>query len=92
MAQPEATFRCGRCHASVWVNEIDRGDGGTGTVRNVSFQKRYKDSNDEWKSSSSLNVNEIPKAILALQKAYEHIMLGNNQNRTEDFENPNAFE
>ena len=89
---PEVSIKCGACRASVFVKEIDRGGGVTGTVKNVSFQKRYLDANDKWQSTNSLNVNDIPKAILALQKAYEHIMLGNAQNKTEDVENPNAFE
>jgi hypothetical protein len=44
-------------------------------VKKVSFQKRYKDSDGEWKNTYSLDVNDIPKAILALSKAYEYIVL-----------------
>ena len=29
------------------------------------------DKNDKWQSTSSLDVNDVPKAILVLSKAYE---------------------
>ncbi len=72
MAQPEITFRNGACSASVFVNEYTRGDE-TFAVRNVSFQRRYRDKSGDWKTSSSLGVNDIPKAVLVLNKAYEHL-------------------
>ena len=43
----------------------------------MSFQKRYKDPDGEWKTTHNLDINEIPKAILALSKAYEYLVLGN---------------
>jgi hypothetical protein len=40
------------------------------------IQKRYKDSAGEWKSTYSLDKNEIPKMMLALSKAYEYLIMG----------------
>ncbi|MDY6988925.1 MAG: hypothetical protein SWQ30_12815 [Thermodesulfobacteriota bacterium] len=74
MAKPEKRFRCGGCEAAVFENEIARG-GQTIRLKKVSFQKRYKDSDGEWKSTTSLDQNDIPKAILALSKAYEYLVL-----------------
>ena len=71
MARPEKRFKCGGCEAAIFENEIGKGV----KVKKVSFQKRYKSSDDEWKTTYSLDVNDIPKAILALSKAYEHIVL-----------------
>ncbi len=71
MAKPEKRYRCGGCETAIFENEIGKGV----TVKKVSFQKRYKNSEGEWKSTYSLDVNDIPKAILALSKAYEHIVL-----------------
>jgi hypothetical protein len=76
MARPEKRFRCGGCEAAVFENEIAKG-GNTIRVKKVSFQKRYKNSEGEWKSTYSLDINEIPKAILALSKAYEYLVVGN---------------
>ena len=70
MPKPEAFFRYGPCSAAVFSNEYERGNG-TVRFRTVSFQRRYQDRDGEWKSTSSLGVNDIPKAILALEAAYE---------------------
>jgi len=75
MAKPEKRFRCGGCEAAIFENEIERA-GKTVKVKKVAFQKRYRNADGEWKSTSSLDVNDIPKAILALRKAYEHLVLG----------------
>ena len=68
MAKPEISFKCGSCDAAVFENEIVTG-GKTIKIKKVSFQKRYKNSDGEWKTTHSLDVNDIPKAILALSKA-----------------------
>ena len=75
MAKPEKRFRCGSCEAAVFENERDV-NGKKMTFKKVSFQKRYKDSDGEWKSTQSLDINDIPKALLALSKAYEYLVLG----------------
>ena len=80
MAKPEKRFRCGGCEAAIFENEIVR-NGKTIKIKKVSFQKRYKDGDGEWKSTSSLDQNDIPKAMLVLSKAYEYIgMAGPEEN------------
>jgi hypothetical protein len=74
MAQPEKRFKAGSCEAAVFENEIVR-DGQTVLVKKVAIQKRYKDKDDEWKSTHSLDQNDIPKMMLALSKAYEYLTL-----------------
>ena len=74
MGKPEISFKCGSCDAAVFENEITTG-GKTIIIKKVTFQKRYKNSDGEWKTTYSLDVNDIPKAILALSKAYEYIVL-----------------
>ena len=72
MSQPEITFRHGACSASVFANEYVRGEE-TFTVRTVAFQRRYRDKDGQWQSTSSLGVNDIPKAVLVLQKTFEYL-------------------
>jgi hypothetical protein len=72
MAKPEKSFKCGGCEAAVFENEIAKG-GTKIPIKKVSFQKRYKNVDGEWKSTGSLDVNEIPKAILVLTKAYDYV-------------------
>ena len=68
MTKPEKTFRIGYCSASVFVNEAS----GDRTFRSVSLQRRYKDG-DEWKSSSSFSLADLPHAIAVLQMALNHL-------------------
>ena len=68
---PEKTFRIGSVSASVFVNEV-QGDGGKRQIRNVNLQRRYKDG-DEWKSTSSFGISDLPLAIRALQLAQTHV-------------------
>ena len=70
-------YRSGGCEAAIFENETTIGANPV-KVKKVSFQKRYMTADGEWKSTHSLNVNEIPKAILVLSKAYEYLILGNN--------------
>ena len=34
---------------------------------------RYRDRNGRWRSTSAMTLREIPKAILALQKAFDYL-------------------
>ncbi len=70
---PEKQFRIGSVSASVFANTVD-GDAGRKTrkIRNVNLQRRYKDG-DDWKSSSSFGLADIPHAIRVLQLAQHHV-------------------
>lgn len=70
--QPEHVVKIGAISASVFPNEMQR-DGKPATVRNVKLQRRYKDQQGTWKSSSSFTLNELPLAIAVLQRAIEYV-------------------
>ena len=74
MAQPEKRFKCGACEAAIFENEIKR-NGKAVKLKKVAIQKRYKNADEEWKSTHSLDKNDIPKMILALSKAYEYLTM-----------------
>jgi hypothetical protein len=74
MVKPEKSYRYGAINVAVFENEVISG-GKTIKLKKVSFQKRYKDSDGEWKNTNSLDVNDIPKAILALSRVYESLVL-----------------
>ena len=83
MAQPVAKFKAGGAISSaVWQNEITV-NGKQVTMLKASVQRRYKDK-DGWKSSGSFSRNEIPLAIYCLQKAFEHIIEGQNDSVEEE--------
>ncbi|HYD03009.1 MAG TPA: hypothetical protein VEC16_01805 [Alphaproteobacteria bacterium] len=77
---PETKFRAGAIAATIWSNEATGKDGKKVVYHSVSFERNYKDKNDQWQSTSSLRTQDIPKAILVLSKAYEHLALNAEDN------------
>lgn len=73
--KPEKVFKVGAVRASVFNNTIQR-DGKDVVLSKVVLEVRYKDKAGEWKGTNSLSLNEMPKAILALQMAYEWLTTG----------------
>ena len=73
MSKPEKVFKMGAVRASVFLNMIER-DGRQVPLRKVVLEVRYRDKQGEWKGSNSFSTNEIPKAITALQQAYEYLL------------------
>ena len=74
MAQPEKKFKVGACSASVFVNQANTKNGNVVT-KSVSLQRTYKDKDGNWQHASSFREHDIPKAMLALQHAYEYLVL-----------------
>ncbi len=71
---PEKRFRAGAISATVWNNETVK-DGKVFTYSTISFTRNYQDAKGEWNTTNSLRVNDLPKARLVLDKAYEYLML-----------------
>ena len=72
--KPAKKFRAGAVSATVWDKAINK-DGQERRMSNVSFQKVYKDKDGSWKTTSSLDLRDIPNAIMVLGKAYEFVAL-----------------
>jgi len=70
---PEKRFPIGNCSASVFVNKTVK-DGTEIEIKSVTLQKCYKDKDGQWQNSTSFGRNDLPKIILAAQKAYEYLM------------------
>ena len=73
MSKPEIVFKAGAVRASLFRNVIEKA-GKQIPLPKVILEVRYRDKTGEWKGTNSLSLNEIPKAILALQKAYDYLM------------------
>lgn len=73
--QPEKKIRSGAISATIWNNEQDTPNGKV-AYKTVSFERSYKDKNGQWQATSKLRSSDIPRAVLVLNKAYEHISLG----------------
>lgn len=68
--QPIERIRAGSVSCGIWSNPVTV-DGKQRTILKASISRRYRDSNNEWRSSQSLSRNEIPLAIYCLQTAFE---------------------
>ncbi len=70
--KPERVIRIGAISGSVFVNEIET-EGGKKSIRAVKFERRYKDSEGEWKSTTSFTLADLPTAIAVLGRALEYV-------------------
>ena len=73
MSKPETVFKVGAVRASVFRNTIEK-NGQFIPLPKVAIEVRYKDKTGQWNGTNSLSLNDLPKAILALQKAFEYLM------------------
>lgn len=73
--QPEKKFRAGAISATIWLNSGQNPKTGEPTQwRTITLERVYKDREGQWKNTSSMRINDIPRATLVLNKAYEYIL------------------
>ena len=73
---PEKRFSTGAINVSIWKNNgTSKQTGEVVEYNTVKLDRRYKDKEGNWQSTSSLRLNDLPKAALVLSKAYEHLVL-----------------
>ena len=65
---PEQKVSIGSIVVSIWAN-VHNGR----TWRSATIDRRYKDG-DEWKSSSSFSVADLPVVIKALEIAFDRLV------------------
>lgn len=73
MSKPEKVFKIGAVRAAIFQNTTMQ-NGKPIFFPKVILEVRYKDKMGNWKGTNSLSLNDLPKAILALQKAYDCLM------------------
>ncbi len=80
--KPEKVFMAGPIQASIFMNErMVKGVGKD--IPSIAFQKRYQE-NGEWKSTTSLNTNDLPRAALVLYQAYSYLVSRKKVNEDQD--------
>ena len=72
---PEKKISTGLVNATIWLNQYKDEQDQPVSFRSVSFERRYVDKKGTWKSTNSLRINDLPRASLVLNKAYEFILL-----------------
>jgi hypothetical protein len=75
--QPMHTFRAGAVSCAVWQNEIQR-NGESQKICKANIERRYRDKDGRWQSSTSFARNDIPLAIHCLQQAFEAMIEDDN--------------
>jgi hypothetical protein len=76
---PEKRFSTGAVSATIWKNSgVSKKSGEAVEFNTITLQRRYMDKDGSWKSTSNLRINDLPKASLVLEKAYEHLVLKDN--------------
>ncbi len=72
---PEKKFRAGAISATVWLNHGHKPNGEESEYKTISIERSYTDKEGKWQSTNSMRVNDLPKAMVVLQKAYEQLIL-----------------
>ena len=67
---PDKKFKAGPVTATVWKGVSPKGS----VYYNVQIGRSYKDKDNNWKNTSSMRENDVPKALVLLQKAYEYVI------------------
>jgi hypothetical protein len=70
--KPEKVFQHGAVKVAIFANDREK-DGRYFTVKSVSFQKLYRDKDGVLKTTANLDVDDLPKAVVVLQKAYDYL-------------------
>ncbi len=73
-AKPEKNIRVGPVRAAIWKQNNQTRDGQAFESVKVVLERSYKDRYGQWQNTNRYDLNDIPKAILALEKAYEYIL------------------
>ena len=70
---PAAKVRVGLITASIWENKTEKG-----IFHNVTFERRYRDAEGNWKSSHSYNAEDLLSLAKAADLAYTKIVEARN--------------
>jgi len=84
--QPEKRFSTGAISATVWKNQGQSKTGSSVEFNTITLQRRYQDKDGKWQSTNNMRVNDLPKASLVLQKAYEFLVLRDNNSSSDIIE------
>ena len=66
MTKPLKSFAAGGVRAAIWENEIQV-NGSAKTMLKATIERRYRDKDGSWKSTTSFSRNEIPLAVYCLE-------------------------
>ena len=71
----EKRITSGAVSATIWQNELKLKTGESAVFKTITLQRSYKDKDNKWQHTSSMRLNDLPKAALVLNKAYEYLVI-----------------
>ena len=71
---PVKEFRAGTIRAAIW-RQKDGKDGSETARHTVKIEKRFRDKDGVWRSTSCLFADDLPRIVLVATKAFEYIKL-----------------
>lgn len=71
---PEKKFVAGPISVTVWNNKTEK-NGEEISFPTITIDRNYKDKEGNWHSTNSLRSTDLPKASVALNKAFEFLTL-----------------
>jgi hypothetical protein len=74
-SMPEKKFRAGAICATIWKNKTTSKVGSEVEYATISLDRNYKDKDGKWQNTGSMRLNDLPKAALVLNHAYEYLVL-----------------
>ncbi len=69
---PEKIIMIGSCRVSIFRNLVWV-EGKEIEIPKLVLEVRYKDKHGHWCGTPAISLRELPKAILALQKAFDYL-------------------
>jgi len=70
--KPEKVFKV-RPSAGFYISEFHCSQWKASQPAKVVLEVRYRDKAGQWRGTNSFSLNELPKAILALQQTFEYL-------------------
>jgi hypothetical protein len=70
--KPIQKFKSGAVEACIWDNTKTI-NGNQIASYGVTIDRKYKDKNGDWQNTSSLTVNDLPKAVVVLEDCYRFL-------------------
>ena len=83
--KPEIKFVAGSVSATVWNNTTLKNEKQV-EYKTISFDRRNKDKDGNWQSTNSLRLNDLPKAVSVLRRAYEYLVVREFTNTNSDID------
>ena len=72
--KPYKQFRSGTLNVSLWAKPVRNKLGAEFDLITANLQRSFKDKEGKWQQTTGLRIQDLPKAIVLLQKAEEFLM------------------